>query len=414
MRTRAPARGTPRSSSCSAPRRCAAAPLRSGAPRCRGGRVGSRVRRARARNHYTSGFPMPTTAIVWLRRDLRVHDHPALVAALRDHDRVVPVFVHEPALTAGASPPPTAPGSSARRCASSTRRCASAAARCFTARVRRARRSRRSPRRGRRRGLLGQRRLALRAGARPGGDGGAAGGRRRGGARPRQLRRRRQRGAHEGRAPLHRLHAVLAGVGAAGAPRGPPCPKHRAGTAPSAPRRGARARRGRPARARAPARRETAARAALERFLDGAIARYEERHDGSRAARRGSRRRCTSAASRRAKSRSARRAATATGRLRSCASSPGRDFYAHVLLHHPANARLEHQERFRDLEWDDDEELADAWRDGRTGYPLVDAGMRQLRASGWMHNRARLVAGSFLTKDLHLDWRVGRRTSWRI
>ena len=48
-----------------------------------------------------------------------------------------------------------------------------------------------------------------------------------------------------------------------------------------------------------------------------------------------------------------------------------------------------------------------AWQDGRTGYPLVDAGMRQLRASGWMHNRARMVVGSFLTKDLHQDWRAG-------
>ena len=61
----------------------------------------------------------------------------------------------------------------------------------------------------------------------------------------------------------------------------------------------------------------------------------------------------------------------------------------------------------RALAWDDDRELLAAWQEGRTGYPLVDAGMRQLRASGWMHNRARLVVGSFLTKDLQLDWRAG-------
>ena len=86
-----------------------------------------------------------------------------------------------------------------------------------------------------------------------------------------------------------------------------------------------------------------------------------------------------------------------------------RDFYAHVLRHHPQNARREHQPRFRALEWDHDPELFDAWREGRTGYPLVDAAMRQLQATGWMHNRARLVAGSFLTKQLHLDWRLGER-----
>jgi deoxyribodipyrimidine photo-lyase len=84
-----------------------------------------------------------------------------------------------------------------------------------------------------------------------------------------------------------------------------------------------------------------------------------------------------------------------------------RDFYAHVLLHHPGNARRPHQRRYAALEHDDDEQLLRAWQEGRTGYPLVDAGMRQLRAIGWMHNRARLVVGSFLTKDLHLDWRLG-------
>lgn len=84
-----------------------------------------------------------------------------------------------------------------------------------------------------------------------------------------------------------------------------------------------------------------------------------------------------------------------------------RDFYAHVLLSHPDNLRHEHQERYRTLEWDDDEELLTAWKEGRTGYPVVDAGMRQLARTGWMHNRARLIVGSFLTKDLHLDWRHG-------
>ncbi|MHB1837959.1 MAG: cryptochrome/photolyase family protein, partial [Solirubrobacteraceae bacterium] len=86
-----------------------------------------------------------------------------------------------------------------------------------------------------------------------------------------------------------------------------------------------------------------------------------------------------------------------------------RDFYAHVLLHHPDSVDVELQPRFRSLHYDEDPELLEAWQRGQTGYPVVDAGMRQLAATGWMHNRARLIVGSFLTKDLHLDWRAGER-----
>ncbi len=92
-----------------------------------------------------------------------------------------------------------------------------------------------------------------------------------------------------------------------------------------------------------------------------------------------------------------------------------RDFYHHVLLRHPDNAREEFQRRYRGtLRWSSDEEALDAWREGRTGFPLVDAGMRQLRREGWMHNRARLVVGSFLTKDLGIDWRQGERHFMRL
>ena len=59
------------------------------------------------------------------------------------------------------------------------------------------------------------------------------------------------------------------------------------------------------------------------------------------------------------------------------------------------------------MKWDDDPKLLDAWKQGKTGYPIVDAAMRQLAQEGWMHNRARLIVGSFLTKDLWLDWRLG-------
>ena len=58
------------------------------------------------------------------------------------------------------------------------------------------------------------------------------------------------------------------------------------------------------------------------------------------------------------------------------------------------------------------EEELEAWQKGRTGYPIVDAGMRQLWATGWMHNRVRMIAASFLIKHLLIDWRVGERWFW--
>ena len=87
-----------------------------------------------------------------------------------------------------------------------------------------------------------------------------------------------------------------------------------------------------------------------------------------------------------------------------------RDFYAQLLLHHPRNARSEFQDRYRGrIRWSYAKRAFESWCEGRTGFPLVDAGMRQLRREGWMHNRARLVVGSFLTKDLGIDWRWGER-----
>ncbi|HEX6651175.1 MAG TPA: deoxyribodipyrimidine photo-lyase [Thermoleophilaceae bacterium] len=87
-----------------------------------------------------------------------------------------------------------------------------------------------------------------------------------------------------------------------------------------------------------------------------------------------------------------------------------RDFHGHVLLHFPRNARSEFQERYRgSIRWSRSRRRFDAWCEGRTGFPLVDAAMRQLRTEGWVHNRARLVAASFLTKQLGIDWRQGER-----
>jgi deoxyribodipyrimidine photo-lyase len=82
-----------------------------------------------------------------------------------------------------------------------------------------------------------------------------------------------------------------------------------------------------------------------------------------------------------------------------------RDFH-HQLLRARPETSVE-DIRPRAAGWRDDDDALAAWREGRTGYPLVDAGMRQLLREGWMHNRARLVAGSFLTKHLGIDWRKG-------
>lgn len=90
-----------------------------------------------------------------------------------------------------------------------------------------------------------------------------------------------------------------------------------------------------------------------------------------------------------------------------------REFYADVLAQAPGSVSASLDARFDEaLEWDAGraaEERFAAWCEGRTGYPFVDAGMRQLRAEGWMHNRVRMVAASFLVKDLHLPWQRGAR-----
>jgi deoxyribodipyrimidine photo-lyase len=84
-----------------------------------------------------------------------------------------------------------------------------------------------------------------------------------------------------------------------------------------------------------------------------------------------------------------------------------RDFYAQILAARP-RTQVEDM-RARGDRWVDDPDGLAAWKEGLTGFPLVDAGMRQLREEGWMHNRARMVAASFLVKDLGIDWREGAR-----
>ena len=86
-----------------------------------------------------------------------------------------------------------------------------------------------------------------------------------------------------------------------------------------------------------------------------------------------------------------------------------REFYADVLFQRPETAREYLRPEFARMEYDDPDGQLDAWRRGRTGFPIVDAGMRQLRATGWMHNRVRMIVASFLVKDLHVEWQHGAR-----
>jgi len=87
-----------------------------------------------------------------------------------------------------------------------------------------------------------------------------------------------------------------------------------------------------------------------------------------------------------------------------------RDFYHMILWYHPHVVTQAYQSAMAALVWDDAPDLLVAWQQGKTGYPLVDAAMRQLIRTGFMHNRLRMVTASFLTKDLGVDWRLGE--SW--
>ncbi|GEP40651.1 deoxyribodipyrimidine photo-lyase [Nocardioides psychrotolerans] len=86
-----------------------------------------------------------------------------------------------------------------------------------------------------------------------------------------------------------------------------------------------------------------------------------------------------------------------------------REFYADVLAAQPHTARDYLRPDYARMRYDEPGAQLDAWREGRTGFPVVDAGMRQLRATGWMHNRVRMIVASFLVKDLHLEWQHGAR-----
>jgi len=86
-----------------------------------------------------------------------------------------------------------------------------------------------------------------------------------------------------------------------------------------------------------------------------------------------------------------------------------REFYMAILYHFPRVRHNSFRPEYDKIDWENDEHAFAAWCEGRTGYPVVDAAMRQLAQTGWMHNRARMIVASFLVKDLLVDWRWGER-----
>ena len=89
-----------------------------------------------------------------------------------------------------------------------------------------------------------------------------------------------------------------------------------------------------------------------------------------------------------------------------------REFTHHLLFHFPHTTTEPLRADFKNFIWNKDATWLRAWQKGRTGYPIVDAGMRELWATGWMHNRVRMIVASFLVKDLLLDWQEGARWFW--
>ena len=164
---------------------------------------------------------------------------------------------------------------------------------------------------------------------------------------------------------------------------------------------------------------EAAAAVRLTTFLDGSLARYRQARDMP--AVEATSRLSPHLAFGEISPRQIWRAATARGL--SAATEKflteigWREFAYNLLFHHGDLAQRNFRPEFdafpwRNSEGADEEDALDAWRRGRTGYPIVDAGLRELWTTGWMHNRVRMIVASFLTKDLLIDWRAGERWFW--
>jgi deoxyribodipyrimidine photo-lyase len=356
---------------------------------------------------------MPSTAIVWFRRDLRVHDHPALTAALEAADEVIPLFVFDEPLLAGRWPSANRTWFMRESVAALS---ASLDARGAGLRI-----------------VTGRPADVVPAFAREVGAGevyvtrdAAPYGRRRDRAVADRLttdriafRPKRGLYVHEPDevakadggpfmvySPYRRAwqaldrRPVLPAPDRIAGPRGAGADRSRPDPVPDVPPPTA-------DRALVPAPGEAAARDRLERWLDGPIDSYSA-----------SRNRLDQDGTSRL-SQDLRWGLLSPTEVAERASGAGegrrifvqeliwREFYAHVLWHHPRVLREPFQPAFADLAWADDDAGLRAWAEGRTGYPIVDAAMRQLRASGFVHNRARMIAASFLTKDLLLDYRLG-------
>ena len=162
---------------------------------------------------------------------------------------------------------------------------------------------------------------------------------------------------------------------------------------------------------------EAAARKRLSRFLDGPVFRYAERRDlpvGEGTSRLSQDLRFGTLSIREVYAR-----VMEAGKSRSGADQRGvdvfvnelmwREFYMQVLWHWPEVLEVEFREEYRGMPWVRDALGLERWRTGETGFPIVDAGMRELAATGYMHNRVRMIVAMFLTKDLHMDWRAGEQ-----
>ena len=83
-----------------------------------------------------------------------------------------------------------------------------------------------------------------------------------------------------------------------------------------------------------------------------------------------------------------------------------------ILFHFPSSSTNSFKSKYDNIKWVNDKKMFEAWKNGKTGFPIVDAGMQQLWATGWMHNRVRMIVASFLVKDLRITWLEGARWFW--
>ena len=358
---------------------------------------------------------MPDTAVVWFRRDLRVHDLPALAEAVREHERVVPIYVFDPKLLAG-------------RFRSHGR--TAWMLECIAALdgELRARGGRLVIRTGRPQTEVRRIAREARAVAVYVSDDVTGFARRRDAAVEQALKRdgvelRRRQGQYvadldavrtkQGRpytvfGPFLRAWRSQPRRDVLGAPRAIEQPRIAAGRLPSLAKLGFEGRppqlEDRPEPGAAAAR-----RAATGWLRSKAMQAYGDRRDtlAEPTSRLSAYLRFGCLSPLWLERRSAALGGAGAGSYRD--ELAWRDFYGAVQLHFPETARREFQERYRSLVWEDDHDARRAWERGETGYPVVDAAMRQLLATGWMHNRARMIVGSFLTKDLGEDWRHGER-----